>query len=143
MANINSESLWLIFGLVLMITEMMSARCVLFFLSAGSFAAAIAAASDAPVWLQVAVFVVTTAVGLVFLRKPVRAMLLKAGSIDAAVGKEVRVSESIEPHQQTQITFQGSHWLATNTGEDRIDQGDRAKVIGIDGSSLLIRRNDK
>ena len=90
--------------------------------------------------LQMAVCAITSVAGVFTLRKKIQKKLLKSITLSADIGKEIRVDESIAPHKQTRITYQGTTWLATNLGTDEIKQGDCVVIVGIDGNVLLIRK---
>jgi membrane protein implicated in regulation of membrane protease activity len=133
-------SLWLIAGLVLLISEMLTASFFLVFIALGCFAAALASSLGAPLWLQSVACAAIAVSGVLTLRKAIQKRLLKSISLSADIGREIRVDEAIAPHQQTRITYQGSSWLATNLGTEKIKQGDHVMIVGIDGNVLLIRK---
>jgi len=140
MMNLDPLSIWLFAGIILLIGEMLSASFFLIFISIGCFAAAMAASLHAPVWSQVVICAVISVLGTLTLRKAIQKKLLQTISLQADVGREIRVDEAIAPHQQTRITYQGTSWLATNLGTEDIRQGDHVVIVGIDGNVLLIRK---
>jgi membrane protein implicated in regulation of membrane protease activity len=135
-------SIWLIAGLILLITEMVTSGFFILFIAIGCFAAALTASLHGPLWVQTVVCAIVSVVGMLTLRKPIQKRLLKSLHIEADIGKEIRIDSPIGPHQQARITYQGSTWLATNVGADSLSQGDHVTIVGIDGNILLIRKVD-
>ena len=135
-------SLWLLFGLILLICEMLTMGFYLLFIAVGCFAAALAASLGAHLWGQSAVCALVAITGTLTLRKPIQSRLLKSMGVRADVGKEIRVDAVIDPHQQNRISYQGSTWLATNLGIEKINKGDHVTIVGIDGNILLVRKNN-
>ncbi len=138
--DIDSLSLWLVLGLLLLISEMLTTSFFLVFVAVGCFAAALASSLGVSLGFQIAVCAVTSVAGVFTLRKKIQKKLLKSINLSADIGKEIRVDESMAPHKQTRISYQGTTWLATNLGAEEVKQGDRVVIVGIDGNILLIRK---
>lgn len=132
---------WIIIGILLMIGEMMTAGFFLMFLALGCFVAALPAALDMTLVVQLITCAVVAIIGIFVLRKPIQARLLKKISIQADIGKEIQISQSIAPHQQARITYQGTSWQATNLDSEILEQGHRVRIVGIDGNTLLLRKS--
>ncbi len=140
MSPTDSIGYWLVAGLVLLISEMLTAGFFLVFIALGCFAAALVAFFNDTLWIQMVTCAVISLVGVISLRKPIQRRLLKTITLSADVGKEIRVDEEIAPHQQTRISYQGASWLATNLGTEKIQEGNRVIIVGIDGNVLLLRK---
>ena len=116
--DLDSLSLWLILGLLLLISEMLTTSFFLVFVAIGCFAAALASSLGVSLGFQIAVCAVTSVSGVFTLRKKIQKKLLKSINLSADIGKEIRVDESMAPHKQTRISYQGTTWLETNLGTE-------------------------
>ena len=138
--TLESSTLWILAGMVLIIGEMLSAGFFLLFIALGCFAAAFAASVDSTHIVQGLTCAAVSVGGIFLLRKPIQKRLLQNIKLDADIGKEIHIDQEMPPHQQTRITYQGTSWLATNLDSEMIKQGDRVVIVGIDGNILLIRK---
>lgn len=139
----DSLSLWLIAGLILMICEMLSGGFFLIFIALGCFGAGLASSFGVSMWVESLVCAVIAVVGVIALRRPIQARMLKSIRIEADIGKEIRVDAAIAPQHKARITYQGTPWSATNIGAQAIELGDHVVIVGIDGNILLIRKVDQ
>lgn len=134
------STLWILAGMVLIIGEMLSAGFFLLFIALGCFASALAATLGYSIVVQGIVCAMVSVGGIFLLRKPIQKKLLQNIKLAADVGKEIHIDQEMPPHQQTRISYQGTSWLATNLDPEKIKQGDRVVIVGIDGNILLIRK---
>ncbi len=134
---------WIILGIILVIAEMLTTSIFLIFIALGCFAAALT-----DLWMpnslaiEMGVCGLVSVLGAVFLRKPLQQKLLKDLSLKADVGKEIKVDNPIGAHQTTRVSYQGTTWEATNLDDSELKLGDRARIVGIDGNTLLIRKSE-
>lgn len=133
-------SLWLIAGLVLLISEMLTASFYLVFIALGCLVAALAATLGTPLWVQTVIAAGFSMLGATALRGMVQRRLVKASGIQSDLGQQLRADEAIAPHQQARINYQGSSWLATNMGLEPIQRGDHVSIVGVDGNILLVKK---
>lgn len=135
-------TIWVLAGIILMIAEMLTGTFVLIFIALGAFIAALLAllAPDM-LAMQILVGAIVSLVGAFALRKPLQRKMLKSANLQSDLGKEILVDQSIAPHQQTRISYQGTTWQATNVGSEEILEGDRATIVGMDNLTLLLRKH--
>ena len=138
----DAASFWILGGMILLISEMLTGGFFLIFMALGFFGAGLAASFEFSSGLQVAVCAVIAVVGVFTLRKPIQKRLLKTITLNADVGKEIRVDQSIDPHKTMRISYQGTSWNATNLGDEALKSGDHVTIVGVDGNTLLIRKID-
>ena len=84
---------------LLLIVEGATAQLVTIWFAAGALAALIAAALNAPLWLQITLFVVISAVTLIATRPIVRKITKRKAenlNADRIIGKQAIVTESID-----------------------------------------------
>ena len=136
-----SSNYWVIAGIVLLISEMLTGGFFLVFIALGAFAASLAAALDQNSAVQLATCAVVAIGGVLTLRKPIQQRLLvKAATVNTDVGREIQVDTDVAAHKKARIQYQGSGWEAVNVGSENIKAGDRVVIVGMDGILLLIRK---
>ena len=121
--------IWFLAGTVFLIAELAVPGFILIFFTMGCWIAAIfAGVTDISLSGQIAVFIVSSIVCIVLLRK----YLLKifkgktADDIDddyshATIGKTAEVTQAIKPHTAGEIKVMGSFWRAI--ADEEIDAG--------------------
>lgn len=139
--NYDMTTFWIILGIVLLISEMLSGSFFLAFIAMGSFAAALVASVDQPFYAQALVGAMFSIIGVMALRRPLQQKFLKQINLKADIGVEITIDQEIAPHKQARITYQGTTWQATNLDSETLKQGDRVEIVGIDGNTLLIRKS--
>lgn len=91
-------------------------------------------------WLQVPIWVASSFVTLVLLRKRFR-KLFKGDEVkpvrDAESGREVLVIETVSPGKPGRISFKGTSWTATSLDEE-IPAGSKAFILEQDGMSFVV-----
>ena len=92
--------IWLVAGVLLAIAELFTLDFVLIMLAAGAFAAALAGVADASIPIQVLVFAVVSAAGLVAVRPAIRKRLHRGADpavmgVEAIEGSEATVIEQV------------------------------------------------
>jgi membrane protein implicated in regulation of membrane protease activity len=138
----NILTLWVLTGIILLIAEMMTGTFVMVFIALGCFFAALSSLLFVnSLNLQIIVCAVISLGGAFLLRKPLQRKLLKSANHESDLGKEIVVDQEISPHQQARISYQGTTWAATNVGTEKIHQGNRATIVGVDGNILLLKKN--
>lgn len=135
--------IWLIAGVVLAAAELFTLDFVLIMLGAGAFAAALAAAVDAPLPLQMAVFAVVSVLGLVGARPAIRKRLHRDGDktamgVAAIEGSEATVIEEVG-EGRGMVKIGGELWTARPyDGYQVIDAGMQVRVVEIRGATALV-----
>ncbi len=143
MEFLNVYWVWLGLMVVFLVVE---AACPIHLVSiwfaAGSLAALAAAALGAALWLQVALFLVVSALLLAALWPLVRKYLnpsLSATNVDAVVGTVGYVTAPIDNvAAQGQVKLGGMEWSARSTTGDAIPQGVQVQVDRIEGVKAYV-----
>jgi inner membrane protein len=94
-----------------------------------------------PDWLQWLVFAVLSIASMVLFRKQLYDMLRKHSEhMDTGpAGEHVRVPVDLEPGASCRLEYRGTTWTAQNTSEHAIDANAQARIVNVDGLTLLIR----
>ena len=134
--------LWFALMIVFLIVEAGTVGLVSAWFAAGSLAAMIAALLDAPVWLQVPVFLVVSAVTLALLRPLVRKYIkpkISATNVDAVVGTQGYVTEAVDNLTATgQVKLGAMPWTARSTDGSPIEKGTLVRVDRIEGVKAYV-----
>jgi membrane protein implicated in regulation of membrane protease activity len=145
MNNMPNELIWLLAGLALMLMELATPGFVLFFFGLGALVAAVWAWTGAgALTSQLVVFLVSSILFLVFLRK-YATNLFKGGKSqtgkvpsDDTLGKRVLVVEEIDPaHLKGKVELNGTQWNAT--ADVAIRKGTQVEITGRKGLTLTVK----
>lgn len=138
---------WALVGIALIGLEMLMPGFVIFFFGIGALATALFSLIPLVgglLWLQILLFVVFSILSLLFLRR--RFTKIFAGTVfdshhadpeETGVGETAEVIETVSPHTDGRIRFQGTTWPA-RTRSATILPGSRAIVIERTGMTYII-----
>ena len=139
--------LWLVLGVVLIVSEVISLTLVLGMLGVGALVAAgVAFAGLGPV-LQLVAFAGASTGLLLFVRPPVKAALDKAGTTERTDVRMLQGASAVVVQRVTddsgQVRLNGELWRARPyAGTGPVDVGKAVSVAGVDGATLLIYSSD-
>lgn len=115
-ADINMAAVWLIAMVVLLVVEAIVPGLISIWFALGALAALIAAALNAPLWLQVAWFFVVSIAALAVTRPLAKKYVnsrVKPTNADMILGKECVVTEEIDNVRGTgAVSVGGKIWTA-------------------------------
>ena len=136
-------TLWIVLAVVFLVLEGVTvALCSLWF-AAGSLAALICALLGAPVWLQIAAFILVSAACLVFLYPLLKKNLRKnrqATNADRVLGQKCLVTERIdELHATGKVRVDGKTWSAKSLDGSVIENGVTVEIMEITGVRLTVK----
>ena len=138
-------TLWVIALVVFLVIEAITVGLTSIWFAAGALAAWICALLGAPVWLQVAVFIVVTAVALYFTRPLVKKYIngkVVPTNADANIGKECRVTETIDNIAGTGAVYvDGKTWTARSDNDEVIPEGELVTALRIEGVKLIVSKS--
>lgn len=133
---------WAIAAGAFLVLEAVTAAMTSIWFCAGCVAALIAAACTAPLWLQIALFVVVSALCFVFLYPRLKHYLRKnrhATNADMALGKICVVTETIDNLAATgTAVIDGKTWTARSADGSVIEAGAHARIESIQGVKLIV-----
>lgn len=138
---------WLIFSGICLIAEIFTVSFLLFFPGIGALLACIAALLGANITVQVILFVISTALMILFLR-PIVTKLFKTNTTstnsDALVGRRGIVLKKISGKLGVgQVKVSGEIWSAISDSDDPIDVDSEIIVEKIIGVKLLVSKVEK
>lgn len=109
----------------------------------GSLPALLSAVLGGPEWLQIALFLLSSAVALILTRPLARKYVnsrVQATNADVVIGKDCVVVEAVDNlHGTGAVSIGGKVWTARTEREDLLlPEGSVARVLRIDGVKLIV-----
>lgn len=135
---------WLAVGLVLVLLELAAPGgfYVIFFgLAAIVVGLLVFVDAGGPLWMQLLLFSVLSAVFLMVFRNPVmRRMRLDRGTdeIDNLTGEPAKALEDLGPGESGRVELRGSVWNGRNGSSAAILRGARVRVIAVDRLTVVV-----
>ena len=133
---------WLALIVVFLLIEASTVTLVSTWFAVGALAALIAGLLNAPVWLQVMVFVLVSAAALSALRPLVRRYVtpkITKTNVDAVVGSTGLVTVAIDNVSAVgQVKLGAMYWTARSVSGEPIPQGTLVRVARIEGVKAFV-----
>lgn len=135
---------WLALGLALVVLEIATpgAFFIIFFGIAAVLVGVLAFAGiGGPLWVQLLLFSVLSAVGLLVFRNPIiRRLNLDRGTddVDNLTGEPAKALEDFGPGEPGRVELRGSAWSARNGGSAPIARGARLRVVAVDRLTVVV-----
>lgn len=134
-------AIWLVAGIVLIATEVLSGAFVLLMLGGGALAAAVSAALGAPPVVDALVFAVVSVLLLLVARPAIQRRMAAHQAVtgtDALVGSPAVVVSQVDAHGG-QVKIGGDIWSARSYDHGQvIDPGERVTVMSISGATAVV-----
>jgi len=122
---------WFIAGLVLLIMELVIPGLFIIFFGIGALVTGLCSILFDLSWeIETVIFVVTSILSLILLRKPLKNMIAKSdksAEVEDIIGEEAEVIETITPKVPGKIYFHGTQWKAESSVE--IPVGSQVRII--------------
>ena len=132
---------WLAALILFGVVEAATAGIVSIWFAIGALCALIASALHAALWLQITVFLVTSALSLLLLRRAVSSKLLTTTptNTDMLIGDIGVVITEIDNLKETgEVKIQGKVWSARSKNGEVIPFGSTVKILSIQGVKLIV-----
>lgn len=135
---------WLALGLVLVLLELAAPGgfYVIFFgLAAIVVGLLVFVDAAGPLWMQLLLFSVLSALFLMVFRNPImRRMRLDRGTdeIDNLTGEPAKALEDFGPGDMGRVELRGSAWSARNGSAGPISRGARVRVVAVDRLTVVV-----
>ncbi len=151
LSSVAPEVIWALLGIGLVLVEFFIPGLVIAFFGIGALITAVTTwiGITSSLSSQLVVFIVSSILLLVLLRKFLKRIFLGKSKVEAAnrnfnieVGKIVPVIEYIQPGEVGgKVRHQGSNWSAS--ASEPIAPGESVKITGSDGLTLLVEKINK
>lgn len=134
---------WLAAVIILGIAEAVTVGLITIWFAVGALAALISSLFGGPLWLQILLFIVVTAVTLVTTRPLVKKYFGKSShkptNADMVIGKEAQVTEEINNLMGTgAVRCMGKEWSARSGTGEAIPAGEVVTAVKIEGVKLIV-----
>lgn len=139
--------IWAIVALLFIILEIFTSGFAVMCFSFGGIAAAVAAGCDASFTWQIVWFCIFTALAFVTVRPFVLKTFFKNGkstvktNVDAVVGRQGRVTETIDPKAGTgRVAVDGDDWKAETEDDSLIEKGEKVIITKVDSVIVTVKK---
>lgn len=143
-AEMSMTTFWIIAMVVFLVIEAVTVGIVSVWFAIGALFAMVTAMLGANLWVQIAVFLVVSAVTLYFTRPLVKKYVnnkVEPTNADMLIGKECRVVETIDNLTGTGAVYvDGKTWTARTVDEEIIPEGQLVKAERIEGVKLVVSK---
>ena len=137
--------LWAAAVIVFMIIEIATTQLVTLWFALGSLASLIACLMNAPVYVQIIIFVAVSAITLAATRPLVKKWTKTSFSptnADRCIGKTALVVEDIDNSaEKGAVKINGSVWSARSGDGIKIRKDEQVTIKQIDGVKLIVNKN--
>lgn len=139
----NMTYLWLVLVIVFAVFEALTAGLTSIWFAAGALLAMLAAVLGAGIWVQIIVFIVVSAILLVFVRQIASKLItpkIEATNADALIGKIGIVTEKVDNDAGLgEVKVEGKAWSARSESGNIIEVNTKVEIIKIEGVKLIIK----
>ncbi len=143
-AEMSMTTFWIIAMVVFLVIEAVTVGIVSIWFAIGALFAMVTAMLGANLWVQIAVFIVVSAITLYFTRPLVKKYVnskVEPTNADMLIGKECRVVETIDNLSGTGAVYvDGKTWTARTVDEEVIPEGQLVKAERIEGVKLIVSK---
>ncbi len=138
---------WLVLAVAFAILEAATLGLTSIWFAAGSLIAMLAAMLGAQLWLQITLFILVTALSLIFTRKMAKEHFNKSTvktNADRIVGMTGIVIEDIDNDMPSgQARIGGQIWTVRSEGGEKITVGHHVEVCAIAGVKAIVKLSEK
>lgn len=140
------ELIWFFVGLVMLLIEFVLPGLIIFFFGIGAFIVSlICLLTDISLNMQLGIFLITSVVLLLSLRKWLKNIFVGRVSpkesqdelLQEFVGKKAIVTQEISPDSEGKVEFRGTNWNAE--ANEVITEGTSVKIIGKNNITLKVK----
>jgi len=141
----NMWQVWVIVAVLCLILELMNGDFFIMCFAIGGACTAVAAVLGGNLYVQLAVFAITSVLSLFFVRPAALRYLHKnedprVSNADALIGRIGRVSEKIEADGFGRVAIDGDDWKAVAADGQTIELDARVKVVSRESIIITVKR---
>ena len=138
--------IWLALALIFIVIEICTSGFAIACFSLGALFAMICTLINAPLWVQIIGFAIGSTIAFIFIR-PVAMKYLqkKEGAdhktgVDALIGREAKVSETIKADDYGRVAIDGDDWKAKSADGCEITAGTKVVIVSIESVVLTVKK---
>lgn len=136
--------IWLLIAVVLFILELLTPTFLIACFGVGALAASLSSLLGIGFWFDLLIFAVFSFLALYYLRPFVLKISKKPDyktGMDALIGKEVRVVESIDKDSGSGLIISdGDTWRAISEDGEHIEKGTFVKIVSYDSLVVTVKK---
>ena len=141
----NMWQMWVIIAVICLILELMNGDFFIMCFAIGGVCSSIAAAVGGNIYVQLAVFAITSVLSLFFVRPAALRYLHKnedsrVSNADALIGQTGRVSEPIVADGFGRVAIDGDDWKALSIDGQPIEKDARVRVVSRESIIITVER---
>ena len=142
--DLSPAAIWFIIGFVLLILEFALPGLIIFFFGIGAWIVALACLfTDLTFNNQLILFILSSLLSVLLLRKSLKKMLLQRKRPDGLledefIGKTAKAETAITPGNNGKISFKGASWQASSS--EVIAAGENVIITGNDSIVLIVKK---
>ncbi|MBQ3183332.1 MAG: NfeD family protein [Clostridia bacterium] len=134
---------WVALLIVFAAIELITPQLVCIWFAIGSLGAFIAASLNAPLWLQILIFIVVSVI-MIFVTRPLYKRFIKTKLVptnsDRLIGDTAVVTETIDNLEaKGAVKVQGQVWSARSENGEVIPENTPVTVVRIEGVKLIVK----
>ena len=136
---------WLIVSIVCIIIEVTSFDFFVTCFAIGALGAMVSSLLGLPFWMQVLAWAVISVLSIFFIRPMLTSRIHASGenrnsNADALIGKEGRVSTTIDADGYGYVKIDGDEWRSLSSDGSTIEKNSRVKVVSRDSIILTVTK---
>lgn len=136
---------WISLTIILLVIEAMTPTLICIWPAIGALLAWVLALADAPLWLQIVVFIVASVILIILTRPLAKKFVSKkiiATNADRIIGAEGVVIQAIDPIENAgQIKAMGQIWSAKSADNEIIQSGTHVTITSLEGVKAVVKQN--
>ena len=134
---------WVALMIAFAAVELITPQLVCIWFAIGSLGAFIAALLNAPLWLQILIFILVSVI-MIFVTRPLYRRFIKTKLVptnsDRLIGETAVVTEAIDNlDAKGAVKVQGQVWSARSENGEAIPADTRVTVLRIEGVKLIVK----
>ena len=137
---------WSVLAVLFLVIELLTVGMVTMWFLGGALVAMLAAILNAALWLQIVLFIATSVVFFLIFYPLMKRLVRKnkqATNADRVIGQICVVVRGINNVDGTgAVTVDGRIWTARTENDERMEKGEYAEVVDIQGVKLIVRPTD-
>jgi membrane protein implicated in regulation of membrane protease activity len=139
--DLSPAMIWIAVGLVLLIIEVFTLSFVVLFFGIAALAVALFkfTTNTNNLALELVIFAVLGVSCLLGFRNKLRQTFNKGARVNTDASTIIDLSESVAPHKNAKIEYQGTLWDAYNDSDLHLKAGEKAIIVRTDGIKLIIK----
>lgn len=144
MPEITMTMMWLILLIICLVVEALTMGLATIWFAGGALVALFISMIDAPIWLQVVLFLAISLL-LLYYTRPIAKKYFNRNvaktNVDSVIGQNAIVVEEIDNLQgKGRVTVAGQEWSARSVEENgKISEGAIVEVEAVNGVKLMVR----